>query len=208
MVFENMITTLKSSHPSNESDLIFDESTSTGIFLTSMWLIQYFCNWSLGIHFFSFTGSATSIVSVHLALVPEASIDGVWCLNSHTIAGFELHSATPMQFTSVSWYESKYIELLIYDKVASPVPDSKVHGANMGPIWGLQDPGGPHVGLMNLALWDVNAEKVYKFYLIWNTILYDLQTFVIDLWLKLNRNNNLEFKLHNIMAPIPTSYPM
>ena len=24
-----------------------------------------------------------------------------------------------------------------------PIPDSKVHGANMGPIWGRQDPGGP-----------------------------------------------------------------
>ena len=23
-------------------------------------------------------------------------------------------------------------------------PDSKVHGANMGPIWGRHDPGGPH----------------------------------------------------------------
>ena len=23
-------------------------------------------------------------------------------------------------------------------------PDSEVHGANMGPIWGRQDPGGPH----------------------------------------------------------------
>ena len=22
-------------------------------------------------------------------------------------------------------------------------PDSKVHGANLGPIWGRQDPGGP-----------------------------------------------------------------
>ena len=27
-------------------------------------------------------------------------------------------------------------------------PDSKVHGVNMGPIWGWQDPGGPHVGPM------------------------------------------------------------
>ena len=34
------------------------------------------------------------------------------------------------------------------------IPDSKVHGANMGPIWGREDPGGPHVGPMNLALWD------------------------------------------------------
>ena len=32
-------------------------------------------------------------------------------------------------------------------------PDSKVHGANMGPTWGRQDPGGPHVGHMNLAIW-------------------------------------------------------
>ena len=32
-------------------------------------------------------------------------------------------------------------------------PDSKVHGANMGPIWGRQDPGGPHVGPMNFVIW-------------------------------------------------------
>ena len=32
-------------------------------------------------------------------------------------------------------------------------PDSKVYGANMGPTWGRQDSGGPHVGLMNLAFW-------------------------------------------------------
>ena len=34
-------------------------------------------------------------------------------------------------------------------------PDSKVHGANMGSIWGRQDPGGPHVGPMNFAFWVV-----------------------------------------------------
>ena len=32
-------------------------------------------------------------------------------------------------------------------------PDSKVHVANMGPIWGRQDPGGPHVGPMNFTIW-------------------------------------------------------
>ena len=32
--------------------------------------------------------------------------------------------------------------------------DSKVHGANMGPICGRQDPGGSHVGPMNLAIWE------------------------------------------------------
>ena len=34
------------------------------------------------------------------------------------------------------------------------IPDSKVHGAYMGPTWGRQDPGGPHVGPMNLAIRD------------------------------------------------------
>ena len=34
------------------------------------------------------------------------------------------------------------------------IPDSKVPGANTGPIWGRQDPGGPHVGPMNFVIWD------------------------------------------------------
>ena len=34
-------------------------------------------------------------------------------------------------------------------------PDNKVHGANMGPIWGQHDPGGPQVGPMNFAIWVV-----------------------------------------------------
>ena len=31
-------------------------------------------------------------------------------------------------------------------------PDSKVHGANMGPTWVLSAPDGPHVGPLNLAI--------------------------------------------------------
>ena len=38
------------------------------------------------------------------------------------------------------------------------LPDSKVHGANMGPIWGQQDPGGPRVGPMNFAIWAIVQE--------------------------------------------------
>ena len=40
-------------------------------------------------------------------------------------------------------------------RTVNVVPDSKVHGANMGPIWDRQDPGGPHVGHMNFAIWDM-----------------------------------------------------
>ena len=36
------------------------------------------------------------------------------------------------------------------------IPDSKVHEAHMGSIWGRQDPGGPHVGPMNLAIKDTD----------------------------------------------------
>ena len=35
------------------------------------------------------------------------------------------------------------------------IPDSKVDGANIGPIWGRQDPGGRHVGPVNFAIWGV-----------------------------------------------------
>ena len=42
----------------------------------------------------------------------------------------------------------------------STIPDSKVHGANMGPIWGRQDPGGPHVGPVNFAIWDMPSYKL------------------------------------------------
>ena len=42
---------------------------------------------------------------------------------------------------------------LMHASTVEAIPDSKVHGANMGPIWGQQDPGGPHVGPMNFAIW-------------------------------------------------------
>ena len=40
------------------------------------------------------------------------------------------------------------------------VPDSKVHEAYMGPTWGRQDPGGPHVDPMNLAIRGSICERV------------------------------------------------
>ena len=48
--------------------------------------------------------------------------------------------------TDLRWVQQNLIE---------DIPDSKVHGANIGPIWGRQDPGGPYVGPMNLAIREV-----------------------------------------------------
>ena len=39
-------------------------------------------------------------------------------------------------------------------------PDSKVHGANMGPTWVLSAPDGPHVGPINFAI-RVNNRNTY-----------------------------------------------
>ena len=42
---------------------------------------------------------------------------------------------------------------VMYHLRNSVFPDGKVYGANMGPIWGRQDPCGPHVGPINFAIW-------------------------------------------------------
>ena len=43
------------------------------------------------------------------------------------------------------------------------IPNSKVHGANMGHIWGRQDPGGPHVGPRNWDVAHVTSELIFDF---------------------------------------------
>ena len=42
--------------------------------------------------------------------------------------------------------------LWIWENCVHITPDSKDHGANIGPTWVLSAPGGPHVGPMNLAI--------------------------------------------------------
>ena len=52
-------------------------------------------------------------------------------------------------------------------KICVAIPDSKVHGANMGPTWVLSAPDGPHVGPMNISIWDMvslghNELKIFR----------------------------------------------
>ena len=53
----------------------------------------------------------------------------------------------------ISGCRKRYIDDLVQDHTQN-TPDSKVHGAYMGPTWGRQDPVGPHVGPMILAIRD------------------------------------------------------
>ena len=41
------------------------------------------------------------------------------------------------------WKHSHNVHPCFDSSCMIPYPDSKIHGANMGPIWGWQDPGGP-----------------------------------------------------------------
>ena len=43
------------------------------------------------------------------------------------------------------------------------IPDDKIHGANMGPIWGRQDPGeGGYAGPVNFATLDNKLNTIYS----------------------------------------------
>ena len=73
-------------------------------------------------------------------------------------------------FIFISWYgniitksvcicSGVYSAHCIKDSIVA-IPGSKVHGASMGPIWGRQAPGGPHVGPMNFAIWGFHVQTV------------------------------------------------
>ena len=56
-------------------------------------------------------------------------------------------------------------------------PDSKVHGANMGPTWVLSAPVGPHVGPMKLAIRVVAQDRVSQ-----TAGMHELQHGPLKLW--------------------------
>ena len=55
---------------------------------------------------------------------------------------------------SLLWYleQQLWCALDISQVLPKDSPDSKVHEAYIGPTWGRQDPGGPYVGPMSLAI--------------------------------------------------------
>ena len=61
------------------------------------------------------------------------------------------------------------------------IPDSNVHGANMGPTWVLSAPDGPHIGPMNLAikvstLLNLNICEISPLYAINYRVYFMIQT--------------------------------
>ena len=81
---------------------------------------------------------------------------GLWTVNSLTPERCGCNGYNGRHFTDIS----------------QKTPDSKVHGANMGHIWGRQDPGGPHVGPMIFVVWDIQmyfiASKILEYSFFFN----------------------------------------
>ena len=85
------------------------------------------------------------------SIIPKIAVNLVWtCVWRLNFKKYNDISPGPMRqgilgygwlSTSPTWNNSCHY-----------LPDSKVHGANMGPIWGWHDPGGPHVVPMNFAI--------------------------------------------------------
>ena len=79
-------------------------------------------------------------------------------------------------FINTSKSSNQVSNLTMLSVVTGP-PDctqlnSKVHGANLAPIWGRQDPSRPNVGPMNFAIWGSLAGREWQ-----RTGQHDLATF-------------------------------
>ena len=102
-------------------------------------------------------GAVDQIHKSHNALIPDPSMH-------HSVqkcAHFCSEQCIVVHWTGASWdlWDWSNDNKPLTEPVMYPIrryrqyPDNKVHGANMGPTWGRQDPGGPHFGHVNVAIW-------------------------------------------------------
>ena len=123
------------------------------------------------------TVNVAALISIHLAFVSNW---GTLKLSIQKTSGHSLvwlptpREFSPMSLLTVSaqsnnymflitskWNENnnRYRYLVIINRIRFrrkiPIPDNKVHGANMKPTWVLSAPDLPHVGPMNFATRDV-----------------------------------------------------
>ena len=114
-----------------------------------------------------FSLSATALemrsnsTQIRTGLHPHSTPHGLVHLWSHCLERRSLPPDPPHpglfapNIKQIFYFLLKFVHLWHFQIrfISFPHPDSKVHGTNMGPTWGRQDPGGPHVGHVNLAIW-------------------------------------------------------
>ena len=103
-------------------------------------------------------GARSVVYNVMVDLEPDSNISTDFSLLlccPPTLIDWGYSTSCPWLHTwfSQKWWNYIYYILLINCSWIY-TPDSKVPGANMRPIWGQQEPGGPHVGPSNFAIWD------------------------------------------------------
>ena len=111
-----------------------------------------------------------------------------WKHNTYlrTVTPYHFPSLFPVSFFSCHLsYGSHCITVFnaVFMGIHQHYPDSKVHGPNMGPHWGRQDPSGPHVGPMNFAIWvETNRTDTEK---LWQIYMVALLVYSTSLWMLL-----------------------
>ena len=86
------------------------------------------------------------------------------------------------------------------------IPDSKVHGANMGPIWGRQDPGGPHVGPMNFAIWDhLMNDNIHM--IIWTLENIIVRYDILEIPENVSQPTDFEIAVFGLVSCLKTYFP-
>ena len=115
----------------------------------STWL-TIFCRWcskSIFLYETLAIGSVTSLVGTEPGTCHQLSPTMTYFREV-----FMRHQASVVQtHFLISTSYPLFFEKL-FDKFWQNYPDNKVHGANTGPTWDRQDPAGPHVGHVNLAI--------------------------------------------------------
>ena len=89
------------------------------------------------------------IKSLHLWIKAALLAQGMY----HSSEKGTMHRGKDYQWQSRDSNQAPTRSWCITNQIQWRFPDSKVHGANIGPIWGRQDPGGPYVGPINLDIW-------------------------------------------------------
>ena len=94
----------------------------------------------------------------------ESMLTDAWISPPLSQVGTQAPEMEPSSLISCAIRDKSIVSLYNCDVlVFRRVGNNKVHGANMGPIWGRQDPGGPHGGSMNFATLVVASKKQIEF---------------------------------------------
>ena len=131
--------------------------------------LVYLYNYVHGLRFIAVRRDLMLRNFIHFLLNSLLTRQSFGCLNANNATIKNListrnimsnHNETKLNPAKMCWYFIGYDVCAAWTVVlVNSDPDSDVHGANMGPTWGRQDPGGSHVGHVNLSIWGGHSTR-------------------------------------------------